>query len=641
MSGMTGVIYTDGRPANVTELAPAIEQMRMLGPDGLSTWAEGGVALAHLALHTTPEAEYEQWPLINARGDVLLADARIDNRDELLRALTRPAPQSPPQFPPTLGGKHLGGEASRPITDAELILAAHEKWGNDAPAHLIGDFAYLLWQPKERHLLMVRSPFGMKGLYYRKDKGRLLFATTLRGVQALDPNNLTLNYPWLASFLTFEMNHFFDESAFCEIAKVAAAHYLDIDIENGTQKQQQFWDLIPNSKYAAWSDEEWVEGFRECFEQVVADSLRSNKPISMSVSGGLDSSSIALVAHRLMHEEGRVPKLPTYCYTFRAKEWPDTDESEYRNAVIARLPQFESEWIDLKHAWTWDVVEAWNKKISVPINLPNGFTFQPRIERACQQGCRIMLSGSGGDIVTGGEDYGIIPAFYSLPWSARLQELPYFTRQSFKGAYKFTKKLIREALPSELFEWIQKRRGFVDLHQAECERIANRKKVLLERSNDYSPLQRLMYMIFSSPLYHQAFEQSSEIFAVHGMEYRCPFYDRRLVEMAFQQPIHLRIAQGRTRVLLKRALEKDLPQNLIRRRSKASFSNFTAYSISEADHARAVRLPENALTVAKGWLDLALWEKWATSPRWPMQPIFLHRVAHLEEWLAQLGLSKI
>lgn len=624
MSGMIGVIYTDGHPANVTELAPAIEQMRMLGPDELSTWAEGGVALAHLALHTTPEAEYEQWPLMNARGDVLLADARIDNRDDLLRAL------------------HLSSSSSRrPITDADLILAAHQKWGNDAPAHLVGDFAYVLWQRKERHLLMVRSPFGMKGLYYRKDKGRILFATTLRGVQALDPTHLTLNYPWVASFLTFEMNHFFDESVFCEIAKVPAAHYLDINLEDGTQKQEQFWTLIPNSKYAAWSDEQWVEGFRECFEQVVADSLRSNKPISMSVSGGLDSSSIALVAHRLMHEEGRVPKLPTHCYTFRAKEWPDTDESEYRNAVIARLPQFESEWLDLKQAWTWDVVEAWVKKTSVPINLPNGFTFEPRIERARQHNCRIMLSGSGGDIITGGEDYGIIPAFYSFPWSTRLQELPYFTRQSVRGAYKFSKKLIREVLPAELFEWIQKRRGFVGLHQPECERIANSKKILIKpATDDYSPLQRLMYMIFSSPLYHQPFEQSSEIFALHGMEYRCPFYDRRLIEMSFQQPIHLRIAQGRTRVLLKRALEKDLPQNLITRRSKASFSNFTAYSISQADHARAVRLPENALTVAKGWLDLGLWEKWGTTPRWPMQPIFLHRVAHLEEWLAQLEVCK-
>ncbi|MGB0385208.1 MAG: asparagine synthetase B family protein [Ardenticatenaceae bacterium] len=620
MSGIAGVIYRTGRPATVADLAPVIEEIGILGPDGISTWAQGNVALAHFALHTTPEAEYEQWPLCNARGDMLIADARLDNREELIRVLS------------------YERQAERVITDADLILAAHERWADDAPTHLVGDFAYALWNGGQQILRLVRSPFGMKGLYYRLTSEGIFFGTTLRGVRVLAPHNLSTNLPWVASFLTLKMDYLFDESVYIEIKKVPPGHLYRLSLANGTQTRQSFWDLIPSEQYATWSDDDWVEAFRECFETAVSASLRSNGPIAMSVSGGLDSSSIALVAHRLMHDELRVPKQPTYTYTLRMKGWPDTEESPYRNAVVARLPHFSTEWIDLERAWEWSLVEQWQRRISTPVNLSNTFTFQPRIDQARRKGCRIMLGGSGGDIITGGEDYALTEIFLSLPWSARLRESPYFSKGTLKGALKFAKELLGTQIPSKLLEWRKKRRKIHALYRAESKKIASGKAPLLQPVKGDSPLQGLMRKILTTPFFLQAFEQGAEVLALQGMEHRCPFYNRRLVEMAFQIPARLRVGQGRTRVLIKRALEQDLPPILQARRSKASFARFTANTVSEMDHVKATTLSNHALTRKQGWINDPIWEKWSTNPDSAMQTIYLHRVTHLENWLSQLDL---
>ncbi len=130
MSAIAGVVYLDERPASAHDVEPARRELAAWGPDGGSTWSEGGAAVAHLAAHATPGAASERWPLRGARGEWLIADARLDNRQALMRALRL--------------------ESSPLPTDGALILAAHERWGDDAPAHLVGDFAYVLGSPSSR-----------------------------------------------------------------------------------------------------------------------------------------------------------------------------------------------------------------------------------------------------------------------------------------------------------------------------------------------------------------------------------------------------------------------------------------------------------------------------------------------------------
>src|SRR3990167_8666785 len=128
MSGIAGIFHLDGRPADPALLHRMTEAMAHRGPDGAGHWSDGPVALGHRMLWTTPEALQEKQPLTDELGDLCLTlDGRVDNREELRQALEA-------------GGLHL-----RTDTDAELVLRAYERWGEECPAHLIGDFAFALW----------------------------------------------------------------------------------------------------------------------------------------------------------------------------------------------------------------------------------------------------------------------------------------------------------------------------------------------------------------------------------------------------------------------------------------------------------------------------------------------------------------
>ena len=143
MSAIFGIYYLEGRPVDRTDLERMLESLAHRGSDGADLWSEGPVGLGHRMLWTTPESVHEKLPLLNHTGDVVLtADARIDNRDELLAVLGLTA------CPPAQ------------VADSQLILAAYEKWGEHCPEKLLGDFAFALWDGRKQILFCARDTSG-------------------------------------------------------------------------------------------------------------------------------------------------------------------------------------------------------------------------------------------------------------------------------------------------------------------------------------------------------------------------------------------------------------------------------------------------------------------------------------------------
>ena len=122
--------------------------MKHRGPDGIHTWREGSVALGHCMLHTTPESLYDTLPMESRDGNlVLTADARIDNREELMRVLD------------------LRPTKDRPVTDCDLIMAAYQKWGEACPEHLLGAFAFAIWDKRARRLFVRVITSGCESVF--------------------------------------------------------------------------------------------------------------------------------------------------------------------------------------------------------------------------------------------------------------------------------------------------------------------------------------------------------------------------------------------------------------------------------------------------------------------------------------------
>src|SRR5262245_40997602 len=149
MSGIAAVWRRDGAPLHQVTLDGVTERLAPREADAVGTWLGGSVGLVHRMLYTTPESLQEKLPLTDDGSDVAATvDARLDNREELISALGL-APRSP----------HTVG-------DGELVLRAWIRWGEECPAHLLGDFAFVLWDTRRRVLFCACDPAGMRPLYY-------------------------------------------------------------------------------------------------------------------------------------------------------------------------------------------------------------------------------------------------------------------------------------------------------------------------------------------------------------------------------------------------------------------------------------------------------------------------------------------
>lgn len=145
MSGLAGIWHPDGRPIDRAVLAGMLDKAAHRGPDGRHVWLDGSIGLGHLLLRTMPdEIDTEGQPFVDvATGLTIVADARIDNRRDILA---------------TLRDK---GFEPRSSSDAELVLRAYQCWGDECAGHLIGDFAFAIWDRLRRRLVCARDVYGL------------------------------------------------------------------------------------------------------------------------------------------------------------------------------------------------------------------------------------------------------------------------------------------------------------------------------------------------------------------------------------------------------------------------------------------------------------------------------------------------
>src|SRR3954466_8960392 len=164
MSGIAGIFQRDGAFVEPADLECMRQTLAHRGPDRSAVWNEASVGLVHCMLWTTPESLLDRQPSVNQRGTSwITADARIDNREELIA---------------TLGI----GRTDEAITDSSLIMAAYDKWGEACPDKLIGDFAFVIWDSKRQAIFSARDPMGVKCLYYFCSSQIFAFASEIKGL---------------------------------------------------------------------------------------------------------------------------------------------------------------------------------------------------------------------------------------------------------------------------------------------------------------------------------------------------------------------------------------------------------------------------------------------------------------------------
>ena len=311
MSAIAGILYTDDHQVERADLERMVATMAHRGVDGCGYWQTGEVGFGHRMFRTTPESLFETLPFVDEVAQLAItADARLDNRAELSAAL---------------------GCTADGVSDSQLILLAYARWSEQCVDHLLGDFAFVVWDARRRQLFCARDHFGIRPFYYHYGPHAFHFASEVKALRCLDAVPSILNETRIAEYLVM----LFDDVAatfYQGIYRLPPAHTLVIDRQG--MRVRQYWSLDPSYELRLKSDAEYAEVFRATFAEAIRCRLRSAFPVGSALSGGMDSSSITCMARQLLREEGQQRRLHTFSGTYESV--PVCDEQRYSREVIAQ-----------------------------------------------------------------------------------------------------------------------------------------------------------------------------------------------------------------------------------------------------------------------------------------------------------------
>ena len=275
MSGIAGIVNLDGAPVDRELLSRMTKFMAFRGPDGQDTWIDGHAGFGHALLRTSREAE----AAFAAGRDVwITADARID------------------------------GCETTELTDAERILRAYEKWGEECVEHLIGDFAFAIWDKRQRRLFCARDRFGVKPFFYARIGNSFIFSNTLNVLRLDARVSDELNERAIGDYLESGLNQDLSTTVFRDIQRLPGGHTLSV--ANASLTTRCYWTPSVKNEIRFRDPRAYVERFAELLTTAVKDRLRADR-VSLSMSGGLDSTSLAAVARELLPQPGDVQAFAT------------------------------------------------------------------------------------------------------------------------------------------------------------------------------------------------------------------------------------------------------------------------------------------------------------------------------------------
>jgi asparagine synthase (glutamine-hydrolysing) len=546
MGGIVGLLNLDGAPVDRALLERMTTYMTFRGPDAQTVWAEGAVGLGHAMLCTTWEAEYEHQPFTLDQQVWIVADARIDDRETLAQKLgIGPLPTYP------------FGSDTTVITDVELILRAYLQWGEACVHHLLGDFAFAIWDGYGQRLFCARDPFGVKPFYYSQVKNRFIFSNTLNCLRQHPQVSDTLNEAAIGDFLLFDTNYNLATTTFADIQRLPSAHIL-----NCTAQQfitQQYWTLQLPKLLRYQNPQDYIDHFKTLMAQAVDDRLRTTQVASF-FSGGLDSTTIAATALALAQRNKQSLDLKAFTIVYDSLI-PDR-ERYYSQLAATHLGLA----IDYLVADDYEVFQDWQTaKLHTPepYNDPFLLLHWDTGQRVATHS-RVALNGNGGD-----ESLASIKVLEMLktmpPWEVG--------QDVFRSYFIFgTKPTWGSGLLNVFNQWRQKDNGepsyptwlnpdfaqALNLEQRWIQIMDTRKETIFApRFRSYQRLTLISWAAY--------FEANDPGYSGLPVELRFPFIDLRLLNYLLALPP---LPWCMNKMLLRTAMKQVLPEE-IRLRPKA------------------------------------------------------------------------
>ncbi len=463
-----------------------------------------------------------------------------------------------------------GGVAFTTSTDTEVLLAAYETWGVDFITRCNGMFALALFDPKRGELLLYRDRVGIKPLYIHEDETGLTFCSELKGLLAGSIFTRRADPVAIRAYLEFQVVHHRPETFLQNVSELPAGHMMRIDLHSRKTTISPYYSLMEGVEQqrgelpATTADQ--IHFIREKFIDTVRSHLVSDVRAGSCLSGGLDSSSIVCVMHRLQHEgiseTGSLGKqITTFSSCHRDRRF---DEQEYIDLVTKRC---DAQAIKIFSA-PEDLAERFDELVwhqDEPFTSASIFAQFLLMEAARKEGVTVLLDGQGGDEIFAG--YRKFFFFYMRDL-LRGKKLSTFGLEMFGGLTRgdgdlFDFRAMRRYLPGPLRRRIRTMGQFLDPAISKQAGLPG-----FQGGSAITTRQILDVEHYSLPALLHYEDRNSMAF---GIEARVPFLDYKMIETGIALPVEAKIKGGVAKYVLREAMRGIVPDRILDRRTKMGF----------------------------------------------------------------------
>jgi asparagine synthase (glutamine-hydrolysing) len=560
--GIAGIVAPEGfDPAILVEMTHLI---RYRGPDGFGfAYAKLGNRCDVEIIHNQNRSPLEHRPVIG------LGNRRLAILD-VSAAGSQPMQISGGAYTITFNGEIYNykeirqeleqlGHAFRTQTDTEVILHAYQQWGANCLERFNGMWAFALWDRSEQKLFCARDRFGVKPFYYAFHNGHFVFASEIKQILQATGMPRRANPRTCSFFLEWGLLDNSSDTFFEGVSQLPAGHSLTLDVNLPSEPDiRRYWDLRVEPQLRL-SDEAAIEEFRALFENAVRIRLRSDVPVGVSLSGGLDSSSVLCKAREI----SPTTQFQTFSACFNDAE---IDEREYiASAIQAASGVGHPTFPQAKTFW-----ESLNSLIyhhDEPVGSSAAFPQWCVMAEARAHSVPVILGGQGGDeSLCGYQKYHFFHLWHLLrTGNPRVfREFIMWSRQGTSSygklntAARYLPRFFRT--PFSLTSRICTRE-FRDASRSVSSGLGSASSLAERQKTD------LTYSSIPALLHHE--DRSS---MAHSIESRLPFLDYRLVEFSLRCAPSLKLRDGWSKWLLREALADTLPEKIRLRKTKLGFN---------------------------------------------------------------------
>ncbi len=556
MCGIAGILSTCSEKISLTHLKKMTDALAHRGIDGERLWenSKGSVLIGHRRLAILDLSEAASQPMQFLDRYTITFNGEIYNYIEVREFLK------------------AKGYIFQTKSDTEVILAAYDYWKEDCLSHFEGMFAFAIWDEKDQQLFAARDRFGEKPFYYFENENYLLFASEMKALWAVGVDK-SLDAKMLLNYITLgHVQNAADkeQTFFNEIYSLPPAHYFIYKPSQHTITIKEYWK-IDKEKSIEINEEEAIEKFNFLFSNSVQKRLRSDVPIGTSLSGGIDSSSI-------IYKVAQLHELPSELQTFSAV-FPgyDKDESKYINLISKELNIQNNKIEPTADGFIKDFEKICYHQ-EEPFQSSSIYAQYKVFDLAKQKNAKVLLDGQGADEILAG-----YPKY--IHWY--LQEV--VSRKKL-GAANNQLKVFREN--NIAFEWGIKNifAAFLPLHTVmRLERKEFKKTIdhpdvtadflYLQKGREWEGIHKPIVTKLNDILHFSTTKLGLEELLryadrnsmAHGREVRLPFLDHQLVEFIFSLPSNFKIQNGFTKWLLRKVMDKKLPDEIVWRKDKIGY----------------------------------------------------------------------